>query len=97
VLSATTPRLSLTGDRQIDALVQEEDPTNRRMTSTQREERTRAEAGTSLHAFPAPASTGKATATLATRQVADREQVVDELDARGVTFQRYDEPLLKPT
>lgn len=59
-------------------------------------ESTLAEAGgTSLHVFPAPASAGKATATLATWQVADLEQVVDELDAHGVTFQRYDEPLLK--
>lgn len=37
---------------------------------------------------------GKATATLATWYVADLEQVVDELAASGVTFERYDEPPL---
>jgi catechol 2,3-dioxygenase-like lactoylglutathione lyase family enzyme len=51
--------------------------------------------GTSLHVYVSPAQAGKATATLATWYVADLEQVVDELSSKGVTFERYDEPLLK--
>jgi catechol 2,3-dioxygenase-like lactoylglutathione lyase family enzyme len=50
---------------------------------------------TSLHVYASPAHAGKATATLATWYVADLEQVVDELSANGVTFERYDEPSLK--
>jgi catechol 2,3-dioxygenase-like lactoylglutathione lyase family enzyme len=49
---------------------------------------------TSLHVYASPAHAGKATATLATWYVADLEQVVDELRARGVTFERYDDPSL---
>lgn len=36
---------------------------------------------------------GKATATVATWEVSGLEQLVDELTARGVEFERYDEPL----
>lgn len=36
---------------------------------------------------------GKATATVATWNVADVERTVDELSANGVAFERYDEPL----
>jgi catechol 2,3-dioxygenase-like lactoylglutathione lyase family enzyme len=50
--------------------------------------------GTSLHIYPAPASAGNATVTLATWHVADLEQVVDELRADGVMFEQYDEPSL---
>jgi catechol 2,3-dioxygenase-like lactoylglutathione lyase family enzyme len=51
--------------------------------------------GTSLHVYVSPASAGKATATLATWYVPDLEQVVDELSANGVTFERYDDPQLR--
>jgi len=50
---------------------------------------------TSLHVYASPASAGKATGTLATWYVADIEQVVDELIASGVTFERFDDPTLK--
>jgi catechol 2,3-dioxygenase-like lactoylglutathione lyase family enzyme len=36
---------------------------------------------------------GKATATVATWEVSGLEQLVDELTAKGVRFERYDEPL----
>ncbi|HWM63310.1 MAG TPA: VOC family protein [Solirubrobacterales bacterium] len=36
---------------------------------------------------------GKATATVATWDVADLEQVVDELSSKGIEFEQYDEPL----
>jgi catechol 2,3-dioxygenase-like lactoylglutathione lyase family enzyme len=36
---------------------------------------------------------GKATATVATWDVDDVEQTVDELSAKGVEFEQYDEPL----
>jgi catechol 2,3-dioxygenase-like lactoylglutathione lyase family enzyme len=51
--------------------------------------------GTSLHVYVSPANAGKATATLATWYVPDLEQVVDELSANGVTFERYDDPQLR--
>lgn len=51
--------------------------------------------GTSVHLYESPAHAGKAPATLATWYVADLEQVVDELAAKGVTFERYDDPTLK--
>lgn len=50
---------------------------------------------TSLHVYASPAHAGKATATLATWYVSDLGQVVDELTARGVTFERYDDPALE--
>ena len=36
---------------------------------------------------------GKATATVATWEVSGLEQLVDELSAKGVKFERYDEPM----
>ncbi|HEX9967500.1 MAG TPA: VOC family protein [Solirubrobacterales bacterium] len=36
---------------------------------------------------------GKATATVATWEVSGLEQLVDELSAKGVEFERYDEPM----
>jgi catechol 2,3-dioxygenase-like lactoylglutathione lyase family enzyme len=36
---------------------------------------------------------GKATATVATWDVSDLEQLVDELSSKGVEFEQYDEPL----
>jgi catechol 2,3-dioxygenase-like lactoylglutathione lyase family enzyme len=50
--------------------------------------------GTSLHVYESPANAGNATATLATWKVADLEEVVDELCAQGVAFERYDDPAL---
>jgi catechol 2,3-dioxygenase-like lactoylglutathione lyase family enzyme len=50
---------------------------------------------TSLHVYVSPAHAGGATATLATWYVADLEQVVDDLSANGVTFERYDDPELQ--
>ena len=50
--------------------------------------------GTSLHVYASPAPSVKGTATLATWYVADLEQVVDELSAAGVAFQRYEDPAL---
>jgi catechol 2,3-dioxygenase-like lactoylglutathione lyase family enzyme len=50
---------------------------------------------TSLHVYESPTQAGGGTATLATWYVEDLEQVVDELNSRGVTFQRYDDPVLK--
>jgi catechol 2,3-dioxygenase-like lactoylglutathione lyase family enzyme len=49
---------------------------------------------TSLHLYESPAHAGQVPATLATWYVADLEQVVDELNSTGVTFQRYDDPVL---
>ena len=51
--------------------------------------------GTSLHVYVSPANAGKATATLATWYVPNLKQVVDELSAVGVRFERYDEPQLQ--
>jgi catechol 2,3-dioxygenase-like lactoylglutathione lyase family enzyme len=49
--------------------------------------------GTLLHVYSSPAHAGKATATLARWDVDDLEATVDELTSRGVTFERYDEPV----
>src|SRR5215216_5412286 len=51
------------------------------------------EGGTTLYVYASPAHAGKATATVARWDVADIEQVVDELTAKGVTFEQYDEPV----
>ena len=50
--------------------------------------------GSALHVYPSP-SAGQTTATLATWHVADLAQVIDELSANGVTFERYDDPALQ--
>jgi catechol 2,3-dioxygenase-like lactoylglutathione lyase family enzyme len=55
----------------------------------------RCRGGTSLHVYESRADAGKATATLATWHVANVEGVVDELATKGVTFERYDDPVLK--
>jgi catechol 2,3-dioxygenase-like lactoylglutathione lyase family enzyme len=47
--------------------------------------------GTTLHVFPSPASGGASGATVAGFTVDDLENVVDELTASGVTFERYDD------
>jgi catechol 2,3-dioxygenase-like lactoylglutathione lyase family enzyme len=48
---------------------------------------------TVLHLYVAPAHAGKATGTVARWDVGDLEGMVDELTARGVVFERYDEPV----
>lgn len=45
---------------------------------------------TSLHVYPSPDHAGQSTATLATWYVDDVEQTVDELTAKGVTFEQYE-------
>jgi catechol 2,3-dioxygenase-like lactoylglutathione lyase family enzyme len=49
--------------------------------------------GTYLYVYASPAHAGKATATLARWDVPDIEQVVDELRAKGVSFEQYEEPV----
>ena len=44
-----------------------------------------------IHVYLSPEHAGKSTATLVGWDVDDVERVVDELNARGVTFERYDE------
>ena len=45
----------------------------------------------SLHVYPSPEHAGGSTATLATWYVDDVERVIDELSAKGVTFEHYAE------
>jgi len=49
--------------------------------------------GSALHVYQSPAHAGKSTATIARWDVDDIDRVVDELTARGVHFERYDEPV----
>jgi catechol 2,3-dioxygenase-like lactoylglutathione lyase family enzyme len=51
--------------------------------------------GTGLHVYVSPTDAASATATLATWYVTDLEQVVDELSSKGVTFERYEDPVLR--
>jgi catechol 2,3-dioxygenase-like lactoylglutathione lyase family enzyme len=51
--------------------------------------------GPGLHVYPSPASAGKTAGTLATWYVDDLEAVVDELTAKGVRFEQYDDPPIK--
>jgi catechol 2,3-dioxygenase-like lactoylglutathione lyase family enzyme len=48
--------------------------------------------GSTLFVFVSPEHAGKSTATLAGWYVDDIERLVAELTARGVFFERYDEP-----
>jgi catechol 2,3-dioxygenase-like lactoylglutathione lyase family enzyme len=50
---------------------------------------------TSLHLYVSPTGAGGASATLATWYVPDLDAVVDELASKGVTFDRYEDPVLK--
>jgi catechol 2,3-dioxygenase-like lactoylglutathione lyase family enzyme len=43
-----------------------------------------------LHVYPQPANAGMSAATLATWHVDDVERMVDELEAKGVTFEHYE-------
>jgi catechol 2,3-dioxygenase-like lactoylglutathione lyase family enzyme len=47
---------------------------------------------TTLHVYPSPDNAGKSSATLAGWWVDDVEATVDELTAKGVTFEQYGEP-----
>ena len=49
--------------------------------------------GTSLFVYAAPTHAGRTTATLARWDVDDLDKTIDELTARGVVFERYDEPV----
>ena len=46
---------------------------------------------TTLHVFPSAAGAGASGATVAGWTVDDLEQIVDELTAKGVTFEQYDD------
>jgi catechol 2,3-dioxygenase-like lactoylglutathione lyase family enzyme len=46
---------------------------------------------TSIHVYPS-VNAGRSMATLAGWEVDDLESMVDELAARGVTFEQYDQP-----
>lgn len=48
--------------------------------------------GSELHVYPSPGNAGKSGATLAAWTVDDVEATVDELAAKGVTFEQYGEP-----
>jgi catechol 2,3-dioxygenase-like lactoylglutathione lyase family enzyme len=50
---------------------------------------------TSIHVYPSPGNAGRSAATLAGWEVDDLEAVVDELTARGVTFEQYDQPPIR--
>jgi catechol 2,3-dioxygenase-like lactoylglutathione lyase family enzyme/general stress protein 26 len=45
---------------------------------------------TSLHVYPSPTTAGQSNATLATWYVDDVDRIVDELTAKGVTFERFE-------
>ena len=47
--------------------------------------------GSVMHVYLSPEHAGKSTATLVGWDVDDAEAVVDELTAKGITFERYDE------
>jgi catechol 2,3-dioxygenase-like lactoylglutathione lyase family enzyme len=49
---------------------------------------------TSIHVFPSPANAGVSSGTVAGWRVDDVEQLVTELTAHGVAFERYDQPPL---
>jgi catechol 2,3-dioxygenase-like lactoylglutathione lyase family enzyme len=48
--------------------------------------------GTTIHPYPSPDNAGKSGATVAFWTVADVEAMVDELSAKGVTFEQYGDP-----
>ncbi len=47
-----------------------------------------------IHVFPHPGAAGASEATVAGWYVGDVESMVDELTAKGVVFERYDQPPL---
>jgi catechol 2,3-dioxygenase-like lactoylglutathione lyase family enzyme len=50
--------------------------------------------GSSLHVYESPTQAAPGTATVATWYVGDLDVLVGELVAKGVTFERYDDPAL---
>ena len=48
--------------------------------------------GTTIHVYPSPDNAGKSGATLVGWIVDDVEGTVDDLIARGITFEQYGEP-----
>ena len=48
--------------------------------------------GTAIHIYPSPGNAGTSSATIAGWVVEDVEGTVDELTAKGVTFEQYGEP-----
>jgi catechol 2,3-dioxygenase-like lactoylglutathione lyase family enzyme len=48
--------------------------------------------GTQIHVYPSPDNAGKSAATQAFWEVPDTERIVDELTAKGVTFEQFGEP-----
>ena len=48
--------------------------------------------GTTIHIYPSPGNAGTSSATVAGWVVDDVEGTVDELAAKGVTFEQYGEP-----
>jgi catechol 2,3-dioxygenase-like lactoylglutathione lyase family enzyme len=50
--------------------------------------------GSSLHVYESPTQASRGSATVATWYVADLDDVVADLDSRGVAFERYDDPAL---
>lgn len=57
--------------------------------------RYRCGAGSELHVYPSPGNAGKSGATLVGFDVDDVERTVDELAAKGVTFEQYDTGMIK--
>ena len=48
--------------------------------------------GTRIHIYPSPGNAGSSGATVAFWEVADIDATVDELTAKGLTFEQYGEP-----
>jgi catechol 2,3-dioxygenase-like lactoylglutathione lyase family enzyme len=51
--------------------------------------------GSEIHVYPSPGNAGRSPATLAGFEVDDIEATVDELAAKGVTFEQYDMDTIK--
>jgi catechol 2,3-dioxygenase-like lactoylglutathione lyase family enzyme len=49
--------------------------------------------GTSIHVYPSPDNAGQSGATQAAWVVDDVESTVDELSGKGLTFERYGDPI----
>jgi catechol 2,3-dioxygenase-like lactoylglutathione lyase family enzyme len=48
--------------------------------------------GSAIHVYPSADNAGKSGATLAGFEIDDIEKTVDELSAKGITFEQYGEP-----
>lgn len=49
--------------------------------------------GSALHVYPSPEGAGKSSSTIAGWEVDGLEATVEELSAKGVSFERYGEPV----